>query len=66
MQKDPFPEKYKPGETELKYCARGQLLIIAPKTSNRKDFNRENCLAMNDLARALIEEEISEPCSHTT
>ena len=53
VQKDPFPEKYKPADHNFRLCSQGKLLIIAPKVSFGKNLNREICRKMNLLAEKI-------------
>lgn len=50
-----FPERYKPGEYELPYCASGQLLQIGYKdySTRKQSFDRALCLAMNEFAKTI-------------
>lgn len=48
-----FPERYKPGERELPYCASGQLLQIGFReySTRKQSFDRALCLQMNEFAK---------------
>lgn len=50
-----FPERYKPGERELPYCAAGQLLQIGYRdySTRKQNFDRALCLQMNDFAKKI-------------
>ena len=52
-----FHERYKPGERDLIYCAKGQILEIGfrPYSTIRQEFNRQLCLEMNELAKIIAE-----------
>lgn len=50
-----FSPMWKPGGQQFDACARGQLLFVAPWPyhSERKTITRDQCLQLNDLARAI-------------
>ncbi len=57
-----FPERYKPEGDWFDLCAEGRLLIIAPVNFNsrRERIKREQCVAMNELAERIANEEVSD------
>ena len=57
IQENGFTDLAKPGGARMEACARGQLLILAPweHHNERLIIHRDQCLALNDIARRLCE-----------
>ena len=60
LQENGFTDLAKPGGRRMEACSRGQLLILAPweHHNERLTIRRDQCLALNDLARIICE------CAH--
>ena len=58
LQENGFTDLAKPGGQRMEACARGQLLILAPWAhhNERLAIRRDQCLALNDMARMICEE----------
>ncbi len=57
LQENGFTDLAKPGGQRMEACARGQLLILAPweHHNERLTISREQCLALNALAKKICE-----------
>jgi len=57
LQENGFTDLAKPGGKRMDACARGQLLILAPweHHNERLTIKREQCLRLNEMARAICE-----------
>ena len=57
LQENGFTDLAKPGGTRMDACARGQLLLLAPwqHHNERILIRRDQCLALNDMARLICE-----------
>ena len=57
LQENGFTDLAKPGGRRMEACSRGQLLILAPweHHNERLTIRRDQCLALNDLARIICE-----------
>ena len=57
LQENGFTDLAKPGGTRMEACARGQLLLLAPWQHHNEHLTirREQCLALNDLAKQICE-----------
>ena len=52
-----FTDLAKPGGQRMEACSRGQLLFLAPwgHHNERLSIRRDQCLALNDMARLICE-----------
>ena len=59
LQENGFTDLAKPGGARMDACARGQLLILAPweHHNEQKTILRNQCLALNDMAKMICESE---------
>ena len=59
LQENGFTDLAKPGGRRMEACAKGQLLILAPweHHNEKKTILREQCLQLNEMARAICEAE---------
>ena len=57
LQENGFTDLAKPGGLRMDACARGQLLLLAPweHHNERLTIRRDQCLALNDMARIICE-----------
>lgn len=57
LQENGFTDLAKPGGRRLDACARGQLLLLAPweHHNERPLIRRDQCIALNDMARIICE-----------
>ena len=57
LQENGFTDLAKPGGRRMEACSRGQLLILAPWEHHNEKLliKRGQCLALNDMARAICE-----------
>lgn len=57
LQNNGFPERYKPAGGNFDLCAKGKLLIIAPRGYNqrKRDISRKEALFLNHLARQIAD-----------
>jgi len=57
LQENGFTDLAKPGGQRMEACASGQLLLLAPWAhhNERLTIRRDQCLALNDMARAICE-----------
>ena len=57
LQENGFTDLAKPGGLRMDACARGQLLLLAPweHHNERLAIRRDQCLALNDMARIICE-----------
>ena len=57
LQENGFTDLAKPGGSRMEACARGQLLLLAPweHHNERLLIRRDQCLALNDMARMICE-----------
>lgn len=57
LQENGFTDLAKPGGRRMDACARGQLLLLAPWAhhNERLTIRRDQCLALNDMARVICE-----------
>ena len=57
LQENGFTELAKPSGKRMEACARGQLLLLAPWNhhNERLTIRRDQCLALNDMARVICE-----------
>ena len=57
LQENGFTDLAKPGGKRMEACARGQLLLLAPwdHHNERLTIRRDQCLALNDMARLICE-----------
>ena len=57
LQDNGFTDLAKPGGQRMEACARGQLLLLAPwdHHNERLTIRRDQCLALNDMARVICE-----------
>ena len=57
LQENGFTDLAKPGGSCMEACARGQLLLLAPweHHNERLTIRRDQCLALNDMARMICE-----------
>ena len=57
LQENGFTDLAKPGGSRMEACARGQLLLLAPweHHNERLTIRREQCLALNELAKRICE-----------
>ena len=57
LQENGFTDLAKPGGKRMEACARGQLLILAPweHHNERLTIKRDQCLQLNDMAKAICE-----------
>ncbi|MCR5269525.1 MAG: transposase [Prevotella sp.] len=57
LQENGFTDLAKPGGRRMDACARGQLLLLAPWAhhNERLTIRREQCMALNDMARVICE-----------
>ena len=57
LQENDFTDLAKPGGQRMEACARGQLLLLAPweHHNERLTIRRDQCLALNDMARMICE-----------
>jgi hypothetical protein len=57
LQENGFTDLAKPGGQRMDACARGQLLLLAPWAhhNERLTIRRDQCLALNDMARVICE-----------
>ena len=57
LQENGFTDLAKPGGQRMEACARGQLLLLAPWAhhNERITIRRDQCLALNDMARVICE-----------
>jgi len=57
LQENGFTDLAKPGGSRMEACARGQLLLLAPweHHNERITIRREQCLALNALAKMICE-----------
>lgn len=57
LQENGFTDLAKPGGSRMEACARGQLLLLAPweHHNERLTIRRDQCLALNDMARMICE-----------
>ena len=55
LQENGFTDLAKPGGLRMEACARGQLLILAPweHHNERTTIRRDQCLSLNEMARAI-------------
>jgi len=58
LQENGFTDLAKPGGQRMEACQRGQLLLLAPwqHHNERTTIRRDQCLALNDMARRICEE----------
>lgn len=58
LQENGFTDLAKPGGKRMEACLRGQLLLLAPWEHHNEHLTikRNQCLALNDLARKICEE----------
>ena len=57
LQENGFTDLAKPGGKRMEACARGQLLLLAPwqHHNERLVIRRDQCLALNEMARKICE-----------
>ena len=57
LQENGFTDLAKPGGRRMDACARGQLLLLAPweHHNERLLIRRDQCIALNDMARIICE-----------
>lgn len=57
LQENGFTDLAKPGGRRMDACARGQLLLLAPweHHNERLTIRRDQCLALNDMAKLICE-----------
>ena len=57
LQENGFTDLAKPGGRRMDACARGQLLLLAPWAhhNERLTIRRDQCMALNDMARVICE-----------
>jgi len=57
LQENGFTDLAKPGGQRMEACGRGQLLILAPweHHNERLTIRRDQCVALNDMARLICE-----------
>jgi hypothetical protein len=58
LQENGFTDLAKPGGKRMEACLRGQLLLLAPWEHHNEHLtiSRNQCLALNDMARKICEE----------
>ena len=58
LQENGFTDLAKPGGRRMDACARGQLLLLAPweHHNERLTIRRDQCLALNDMAKLICED----------
>ena len=58
LQENGFTDLAKPGGRRMEACSRGQLLLLAPWDHHNEQIgiSRDQCLALNDMARLICEQ----------